>query len=176
MDGFNLENIIVLLVLLFVLFLIIKFIKGIVKAILAIILIFTLGFSLYNIFVAKKPISYEVNRYKTDFAYLKEINSINKEVSEAVKNIKDNKDIDSNIKQLEALRKRTQSLNHSDEINFIHNRYLGSLDKLILTAKGYNAAEASKEYLDKLSDYTKNLGINLREILFPELEASKQSF
>ena len=168
MEGINRENIILLLLALVLLYITFKFIKGIIKLLLAVILILTLGVSLYNIFIAQKPISYEINRYKTDFAYLQEAGRINKETYEILKVVKDDKGTEENIKSLELLYEKAENLDHSNEISFIHNQYIKNFQKVIASAKGYITAQGAKEYLNDLSEGSKSLKINIIDILFPK--------
>lgn len=79
MSGINLENIILVIVAIILVYIAVKFIKGIIKFIILVILILTLGVSAYNILITKKSISYEINRYKVDYGYFKNITSISKE-------------------------------------------------------------------------------------------------
>ncbi len=165
MSGFTMDNILLLLVGVGLLMLAIKFLKGIFKAIIAIILILTVGISAYNIFIAKKPISYEINRYKTDFAYTKEVKNISSEAYKAIDEIKENKAVDENINKLMALRERANLLEHSEEANFIHNRYMNSLDGIILASKGYVTAKGAEEQFNKLEGLTKELNIGFMDLI-----------
>ena len=104
MQGINIENIVIILVIIFLFFLAIKFIKGILKLIILIILFFTLGLSLYNVFILEKPISYEVNRYKVDFVYFKEAAELTKEAGRAINSIKKEEAVEEKLLILEELR------------------------------------------------------------------------
>lgn len=168
MSGFTMDNILLLLVGLGLLMLVIKFLKGIFKAIIAIVLILTVGVSAYNIFIAKKPISYEINRYKTDFVYAKELKSISSEAYKAVDEIKENKAVNENINILMALREKANLLDHSEEANFIHDRYMNSLDGVILAAKGYVTAKGAEEQINKLEGLTKELNIRFIDVIMGE--------
>lgn len=166
LQGFNIENIIILIIAIAVLYLALKFLKGVIRFILSIVLIFTLGISLYNIFIAQKPLSYEINRYKTDIAYFKDLGNINKKAYEAIKDIKSNKDIAGNVKSLDSLEKEAEKLNHSEESNIIHQQYISNFKKVVLAAKGYEAANGAKEHLDNLNELSSSMDISLKEILF----------
>lgn len=166
--GLNSENIIILLIAMVILYFAFKFLKGVLRFVISLILIFTLGISLYNIFIAQKPLSYEVNRYKVDIAYFKEMGSINKEVYEVIKEIKADKDIPKNVENLQKLEKQAEALKHSEESNIIHNQYISNLKKLVLASQAYKSANGSKEYLDNLNQMADKINISLKEVLFPK--------
>ena len=165
MSGINLENILLLVAALVLLYVAIKFIKGVIKFIVLIILILTLGVSGYNIIVTKKPISYEINRYKTDFGYFKGISGISKEALELISEIKEGKNIKENTDRLANLKNEAEKLNHSSEINGIGDRYLNTLDTAIVVGKGYETASDVKEQAKKFDEVTKSLDISLKDIL-----------
>lgn len=168
LQGFNVENLVILFAAVFILYLAFKFLKGILKLIITVILIFTVGISLYNIFIVQKPLSYEIDRYKTDLAYFKSMSSINKEAFNALKEIKENKNIPENADKLKELEKRAEGLNHSRESSFIHNGYIVNFKKLTAAAEAYKTAGASKEYLEELSAMSDDINIKLKDILFPK--------
>ncbi|WP_426348141.1 hypothetical protein ACPWSR_10235 [Alloiococcus sp. CFN-8] len=168
MQGINSENIIIILVIIFLFYLAIKFIKGILKLIILIILFFTLGLSLYNVFILKKPISYEVNRYKVDFVYFKEAAELNKEAGKAINSIKKEESIEEQILILEELYSKAASLEHSEEIKPIHNTYLKNLQRIISTARLYYNSQGSKEALQELTDNYDSLTLRFKDILFPK--------
>ena len=168
MQGINLENIVIILVIIFLFYLAIKFIKGILKLVILIILFFTLGLSLYNIFIVKRPISYEINRYKMDFVYFKEASKLNKEVGRAINSIKEEEAVDKQIAALEDIYKRAELLDHSEEINIIHSTYIDNLQRIISSAKLYNTSKNSKEYLEEITDKYDSLPLSIKDIIFPK--------
>lgn len=159
------DNIALVIIAAVLLYITVKFIKGLVKGIITIILILTLGVSAYNIFVTQKPISYEINRYKTDYSYFKEISSISSEAVEAIDQIKEGKNIKENTNRLVQLRIKAENTKHSEEIDVIHENYIRAMDTAIISAKGYETAKNAKEQLDKLNDAAKALDIDLKDIL-----------
>lgn len=166
MNGFSTDNIILLIVGLIFLYFVVKFVKGIIKTIITIILIFTLGISSYNIFIAKKSISYEINRYKIDYAYFKDLKDISTEVSKIVEEIKEGRNTTENLSKLTELKKQVQSLKHSDETNFIQDRYMSSLDGVILGCRAYTTAKETEKQVGKLNELTKGLDVDFKDILF----------
>ena len=168
MQGINIENIVIILVIIFLFYLAIKFIKGILKLIILIILFFTLGLSLYNVFILKKPISYEVNRYKVDFVYFKEAAELNKEAGKAINSIKKEESIEEQILILEELYNKAAILEHSEEIKPIHNTYLKNLQRIISAARLYYNSQGSKEALQELTDNYDSLTLRFKDILFPK--------
>lgn len=165
MNGFTMDNILLLLVCVGLLMVVMKFLKGVAKAIIAIVLVFTVGVSAYNIFIAKKPLSYEVDRYKIDFQYVKEIKNISSEASEVIDEIKKDKDVNSNIDKLVQLRNKADTINHSEEANFIHKRYMNSFDGIIIAYKGYATAKLADEQIKKIDNLTKDLNIGFMDVL-----------
>lgn len=167
MQGINLENMVIILVVIFLLYLAIKFIKGILKLIVLIVLFFTLGLSLYNVFIVKKPVSYEINRYKVDFVYFKEVAKLNKEAGRAIKSIKEEGAVEEQIVILEDIYKEAEGIEHSEEINIIHNTYKENLQRIVSAAKLYNNSRESKEYLKEITDTYDSLTLSIKDILFP---------
>lgn len=165
MTGINLENIVLLIAAIILIYIAVKFIKGIIKFIILVILILTLGVSAYNILVTKKPISYEVNRYKTDYVYFKDLTTISKESIELINQIKEGKNVKENTDRLVQLRNEAENLEHSSEINIINDRYLNALDTAIVVGKGYETANNVKEQTQKLDEVTKSLDLSLKDIL-----------
>lgn len=163
--GFSIDNIVILFIVLVFLYLTIKFIKGFIKLVIGILLIFTLGVSAYNIFIAKKPISYEVNRYKTDYVYFNNIKSMSSEASVAINEIKENKNVQQNINKLTEIRNNTEDLNHSEEINGFHHKYIASLDSAISVCKRYSTAKEVEEKVQKLDEISRELDIKLKDVL-----------
>lgn len=165
MTGFNIENLIWVVIVIVLLYVTIKFIKGLLKSIITIILVLTLGLSAYNIFVAQKPVSYEIDRYKTDFAYVKEIKSISSEAKSATEDIKEGKNIKENTEKIVQLRNRAEKTKHSEEIQIVHSNYMKAMDTVVLSAKGYSTAKDAKEQAEKLNDAAKELNISLNDII-----------
>ncbi|MDD7792893.1 hypothetical protein [Clostridium sp. 'White wine YQ'] len=163
--GLSADNIIIALVAIVFLFLAIKFIRGVIKGIIVVLLILTLGVSAYNIFITKKSIGYEVNRYKTDYLYFKSISSISSHAIENIDAIKEGKNIKENTDELIILKNHAETLEHSSEINGIHNNYIRGLDTVIVAAKGYKTANEAKEQADKLQEASNSLNISLKDIL-----------
>ena len=168
MQGINVENIVIILVIIFLFYLAVKFIKGILKLIILIILFFTLGLSLYNVFILKKPISYEVNRYKVDFVYFQEAAELTKEAGGAINSIKKEEAVEEQVILLEELYKKAASLEHSEEIKPIHNTYLNNFQRIIAAAKLYYNSQGSKEALQELTDNYDSLTLRFKDILFPK--------
>lgn len=164
MPGINVENILLLIIALILLYVAIRFIKGLIKFIILIILILTVGVSAYNILITKKSISYEVNRYKIDYKYFKDISVISKESVELINEIKEGKDIKENTDRLVELKNEAEKLNHSSEINVISNRYLNALDTAIVVGKGYETTNDIKEQARKLDNVTESLDLSLKDI------------
>lgn len=163
--GFSIDNLVILFIVLVFLYLTIKFIKGFIKLIISILLIFTLGVSAYNIFIAKKPISYEINRYKTDYIYFNNIKSMSSEASVAINEIKENKNVQQNINKLIEIRNNTEDLKHSEEINGFHHKYIASLDNTISVCKGYSTAKKVEEKVQKLDELSRELDVKLKDVL-----------
>ena len=168
MQGINVENIVVILAVIFLFYLAIKFIKGILKLIVIIVLFFTLGLTLYNVFIVKKPISYEINRYKVDFVYFKEVVKLNKEAERAISSIKKEESVEEQIVILENIYKEAEELEHSEEVNVIHNTYKDNLQRIISAAKLYSKSQGSKEYLEDIADKYDSLTLSINDILFPK--------
>ena len=168
LQGINLENIVVILVIIFLFYLAIKFIKGILKLIILIVLFFTLGLSLYNVFVVKKPISYEVNRYKVDFEYFREASKLSKEAGKVISSIKEEGASDDKLLILVNIHKEAESLEHSEEISFVHKTYLNNLQRIISAAELYHNSQGSKEALQELTDNYDSLTLRFKDILFPK--------
>ncbi|WP_160680335.1 hypothetical protein [Clostridium sp. C8-1-8] len=165
MGGITADNIILLLVAVVLLYLVFKFIKGVIKTIIVIILILTLGVSAYNIFIAKKSVADEVNRYKTDYSYFNNVKDISSEAKQAINDIEANKNIDQNINKLSELKTKASTLNHSSELNGFHERYINTFDGIILGCKGYSTAKQAGEEGKKLNDLAKNLDMSLKDIV-----------
>ncbi|ERK29686.1 hypothetical protein [Clostridium intestinale] len=165
MSGINLENIILVIVAIILLYIAVKFIKGIIKFIILVILILTLGVSAYNILITKKSISYEINRYKIDYGYFKNITSISKESINLVNDIKEGRNVKENTDRLVEIKSEVGKLEHSSEINLINDRYLNALDTAIIVGKGYETANNVKEQTKKLDEVTKSLDLSLKDIL-----------
>jgi hypothetical protein len=168
MEGFTTDNIVVILVAIFLLYLVFKFVKGIIKTVIALVLIFTLGFSAYNIFIAKKSIAYEVERYKTDFTYVKEMKNITTEASKAIDEIKENKNISENVSKLMALREEANGLNHSEETTFIHKRYMNGFDAIVAGTKGYELAKGAEEQVAKLEELSKGIDVSFMDVFLKD--------
>lgn len=162
------DNIILLIIALGLLILAIKFVKGIIKTIISLVLILTLGVSAYNIFIAKKSISYEMERYKTDFTYVKEMKSITAEASKAIEDIKENKNVSENVNKLIELRAKASGIKHSEEANFIHKRYMNGFDAVVAGTKGYELAKGAEDQVAKLEELTKDINISFMDVFFPE--------
>lgn len=166
MEGFTVDNITMLIVAIGLLLLAIKFVKGIIKTIISLVLIVTLGVSAYNILIAKKPITYEVERYKTDYAYVKEMKSITSEASKAIDEIKENKNVSENVNKLISLREEANGIKHSEEANFIHGRYMNGFDAVIAGTKGYEIAKGAEEQVAKLEELSKELNVSFIDVFF----------
>ncbi|MEG1256568.1 hypothetical protein [Clostridium sp.] len=165
MNGFTTDNIVLLLVAIVLLILVIKVFKGVLKTIIAIILLLTVGVSCYNIFVAKKSITYEINRYKTDFAYTMDIKDISAEAYKIIDDMKEDTITEEGIDKLVHLKNQAEALEHSEEANFIHNKYISSLDGVILACRGYALGEIAQGQVSKLEDLTDDININLLDVL-----------
>ncbi len=165
MNGFTGDNIFMLLIGVGLLILAIKFLKGLLKTIIAILLIITVGFSCYNIFVAKKSISYEINRYKTDFAYAMEIKNISNEASKVINSIKKNIAMEEGIDQLVDLRNKANQIPHSEEAHFFHDKYIAGFDSIILACKGYTLGEMAEEQVSDLEELTKGINFKIMDVL-----------
>ena len=163
MGGFSTENIILLLLAIVFIYVVIKFIKGLVKFILTIVLVFTLGYSLYNIFVVQKPISYEIDRYKLEYKYYKEVGNLSPEIFNTISDIKDGKNLDSNIKKLQEERNTVAKLQHTEESKPIHDRYVGALDGIITVSK---TAKSASDINANIQQYESKLDINLKDLIF----------
>lgn len=163
MGGFSTENIILLLLAVIFIYVVIKFIKGVVKFILTIFLVFTLGYSLYNIFVVQKPISYEVDRYKLEYKYYKEVGKLSPEIFNTISDIKAGKNLDSNIKKLQEERNTVAKLQHTEESTPIHNRYVGALDGILTVSK---TAKNASDINANIQQYESKLDINLKDLIF----------
>lgn len=167
MGGFSTENIILLLLAIVFIYVVIKFIKGVVKLILTIILVFTLGYSLYNIFVVQKPISYEIDRYKLEYKYYKEIGKLSPEVFNTIGDIKEGKNLENNIKKLQEERNTIAKLHHTEESKPIHDRYVGALDGIITASK---TAKNVSDMNSNIQQYESKLDINLKDLIFNKNE------
>lgn len=165
MGGVTVYNMILLLVALILLYLVFKFIKGIIKTIITIILILTLGVSAYNIFIAKKSVADEVNRYKIDYAYFNNVKDISSEAKQIVDDIENNKNINQNINKLSELREKAQALNHSTDLDAFHNKYISTFDGIILGCKGYSTAKQVDEQTKKIDELKKNLNMSIKDIV-----------
>lgn len=165
MEGFTMDNVIILLVALGLLILAIKFVKGIIKTIISLVLILTLGVSAYNIFIAKKPITYEINRYKTDFAYVKEMKNLTSEASKAIEEIKENKSVNENVSKLMEIKEKAEKVEHSEEATFIHNKYMNGFEAVIAGAKGYEAAKGAQAQVAKLDQLSKELNVSFMDVI-----------
>ncbi|MEW8957441.1 hypothetical protein, partial [Clostridium sp.] len=165
------ENIILIIVLLILLFIVIKFIKGLIKFVLIVFLILTVGFSTYNLLVVKKPISYEINRYKTEYSYYRDISKISGDVINLVNNIKEGKNTKESIEKLQEERNKVALLNHSDESKFIHDKYIGALDTIIFISRSSESYEETKDKLDKGLE---ELNIGLSDLIFISKENSSR--
>ena len=165
MGGVTVDNIILLLVVLILLYLVFKFIKGIIKTIITIILILTLGVSAYNIFIAKKSVADEVNRYKIDYAYFNNVKDISSEAKQIVDDIENNKNINQNINKLSELREKAQVLNHSTDLDAFHSKYISTFDGIILGCKGYSTAKQVDEQTKKIDELKKNLNMSIKDIV-----------
>lgn len=163
--AFNIENLMWVGIAIILLYITLKFIKGLIKFIITIILVLTLGLSAYNIFVTQKPVSYEIERYKTDFAYFNEIKSISSEAESVTEDIKDGNNIKENIEKLVQLRSKAEKTKHSEEINIVHNNYMKAMDTAVLCAKGYSTTKDAKAQAEKLNDASKALNISLKDII-----------
>ena len=157
------ENIILIIILLLLLYIVVKFIKGLIKFILVVFLIFTVGFSAYNLLIVKKPLSYEINRYKVEYSYYKEISKTTGKVFNLVNNIKEDKNTKESIEELKKERNKVALLDHSNESEIIHNKYLGALDSIISISKNSNTYGEAKDKLDK---GLKELNISLKDLIF----------
>lgn len=165
MEGFTMDNVIILLVALGLLILAIKFVKGIIKTIISLVLILTLGVSAYNIFIAKKPITYEINRYKTDFAYVKAMKNLTSEASKAIEEIKENKSVNENVSKLMEIKEKAEKVEHSGEATFIHNKYMNGFEAVIAGAKGYEAAKGAQAQVAKLDQLSKELNVSFMDVI-----------
>ena len=163
--GFSIDNIALVIIAVVLLYITVKFITGLIKGIITIVLILTLGVSAYNIFITQKPISYEIDRYKTDYSYFKEISSISSDAVTAINEIKEGKNVKENANKLVQLRTKAENTKHSEEINLIHDNYIRAMDTAIISAKGYETAKNAKEQVNKLDDAAKALDVNLKDIL-----------
>ncbi|MEG2916624.1 MAG: hypothetical protein RR891_08420 [Clostridium sp.] len=165
MTGFTTDNIVLLLVGVGLLILVIKVLKGVFKTIIAIILLLTVGISCYNIFIAKKSITYEMSRYKTDFAYTMDVKDISRDAYKIVDDMKKDEITEEGINKLVDLKNQAEGLKHSDEINFIHKKYISSMDGVILACKGYSMGKLAGEQVDKLDDLSRGMDIKLLDVL-----------
>ncbi|GIM28950.1 hypothetical protein CPJCM30710_16160 [Clostridium polyendosporum] len=165
MNGFSIDNIVMLFIVLAFVYLTIKFIKGFIKFIVIVLLILTLGVSAYNIFIVQKPISYEINRYKTDYVYFHNIRSISSEASTVINEIKENKNVQQNINKLKELRNNAEGLNHSQEISGLHDKYIESLDSVISVCNGYSTAKEVEQKVQKLDELSKGLDVKFKDVL-----------
>lgn len=168
MGGFSVGNIALLIIAIIILYSVVKFLKGLIRGVLTLVIVFTLGISLYNIFIAQKPLSYEINRYKTDITYFKNMNNVNKEAYDCIKNIKENKDIPNNVKRLEAVEKDAEALNHSEETNLIHDKYIANFKNIVSAAKAYETANNAKEKLNELKDLESKIDMGFLDVIFPK--------
>lgn len=166
MGGFTLDNITILVVAILLLLLVIKFIKGVLKTVITLILVLTLGVTAYNIFIQKKSISYELNRYKTDYKYVVEMKNISVEAKRVIDEIKENRNVNENVKKLVDLKKRANEVKHSEEATFFHDRYINGFDTVIAASQGYALAQDVKEQGQKLNDLSKELDIELTQVFF----------
>lgn len=160
------DNIIILLVAIGLLLLVVKFLKGLIKGIITLILILTLGVTAYNIFIAKKSIQYEVERYKTDYKYAIEMKNISSEASKAISEIKENKNVNENVAKLVELKEKARVTKHSEEASFIHNRYINAFDTVITASKGYSLAKEAEKQAAKLEELSKGLNVSFLDLLF----------
>lgn len=163
MGGFSMDNIVLLLIAIVFIYVVIKFIKGVVKFILALLLVFTLGYSLYNIFIVQKPIGYEIDRYKLEYKYYKEVGKASPEIFNTIGDIKAGKNLDSNIKKLQEERNNIANLQHTEESKLIHDRYVGALDGIL------NVSRTAKNISDvnaNIQQYESKLDINLKDLIF----------
>ncbi|MBK1810871.1 hypothetical protein JHL18_09505 [Clostridium sp. YIM B02505] len=165
MGGITTDNIILLLITLVLLYLVFKFIKGIIKTIITIILILTLGVSAYNIFIAKKSVSDEIDRYKIDYAYFNDVKDISSQAKQTVDDIENNKNVNQNINKLSELRNKAQVLNHSSDLDALHNRYINTFDGIILGCKGYSTAKQVGEQTKKIDELKKDLDVSIKDIV-----------
>lgn len=166
MHGFTLDNLVLLVIAIGLIWVCVKFITGVLKTVITVILVLTIGVSAYNIFIARKPLSHEVDRYKTDFVYLRQVKDINKQASDAMSEIKDNKNRDSNLKKLDSLLAQAEGLKHSDESKLIHDTYISNFKKVVTGARAYEAANDAKDKLDDLKELEKNLNVKLTSLMF----------
>jgi len=166
--GLTMDNIIIFIVVIGLLMLVVKFLKGLIKGIIALILILTLGVTSYNIFIAKKSVQYEVERYKTDYKYAVEMKNISSEASKAINEIKENKNVNVNVAKLVELKEKAKGVKHSEEANFIHNRYMNAFDTVITASKGYSMAKEAEKQAAKLEELSKGLDISFLDLLFGE--------
>jgi hypothetical protein len=168
MGGFTSDNIIVMVVAIILLLLVLKFIKGILKTVITLILVLTLGVTAYNIFIQKKSIGYELNRYKTDYKYVVEMKDISVEAKKSIDEIKENKNVNENVKKLVDLKKRANEVKHSEEATFFHDRYMNGFDTIIVASQGYALAKDVKEQGQKLNELSKALDVKFGQVFLSE--------
>lgn len=159
--NFISENLILIIIGVVLFYVVFKFLKGVIKLIIAIILALTVGVSCYNLLITHKSLSYEINRYKTDFSYISQMKDITVETKADVDKIKQGQNVKENINNIVVLRDKANKLDHSSDIDFIHKKYIGAMDDIILATKGYSTAKNATQEMDKAS---KSLEISLKDI------------
>ncbi|MEQ8198524.1 MAG: hypothetical protein ABRQ27_11030 [Clostridiaceae bacterium] len=162
------ENIILIFVIMVLVYVAVQFAKGLIRGVILFVLVFVLGFSVYDIVFLKKPVSYEINRYKIDIAYFREVSSISSQAIADVNEIKSGNNMDANIDDLALLRNEAQELPHSEEINIISNNYLSAMDKVITAANAFKVAKGAEEQAASLESASKSLSISLKDIINPD--------
>ncbi|MFA9397210.1 MAG: hypothetical protein ACERKV_02960 [Clostridiaceae bacterium] len=169
--------IIYIVIALFVLLLIVSLIKKAVKFILFIIGII-LVLSLVNIFVYGVSPKAEINAYKTNIEYTKDIAGYTSKINSSVdkiKNVVESKNIDENSvatlneenSNLHMYYEEVNGLDHTKKMDIFHDKYIGYLNTIVSTSdtsiKMANTAgstiDGSEEMLNKLKDALNGLSI-----------------
>jgi hypothetical protein len=162
-------------ILLLAIIIVVSIIKKAIKLAIAVVAIILL-FSLYNIFVKGVSPVDELNAYKTNIRYGRDISRYTVKVNTSVSNIRDileNKKTDeTSIKalkeeneRLKKYRAEVRELEHTERLRFFHDRYCGYLDTIVATTEsaaklsftGNNAYQGAEEVLNNLKSGLENL-------------------
>lgn len=138
-----------------VILIIVSIIKKAVKLLLFILAIIVV-FSAYNVFVkGVSPID-EINGYKTDIQYSKDITDYSGKIKASVDKIKNNigtNKVDTNIiktenANLHKYQGEVKSLKHTSRLNFFHDSYVKYLDGVVASSDSALAVSNSASSVD----------------------------
>lgn len=175
MNNFDSNMLFIIVAIILIVLLIISLIKKAIKVIIFIVIIL-LAFSAYKILIGGVNPKEEINTYKTNIEYGKEIASYTGKIKKSVDIVKqelNSKKFDQDSvetikeqnKKLEEYQSAVENLPHSKELDYFHDKYCEYLNSLIsgtnaaetMIKTGENASEKVEALLQKLNLSIENL-------------------